>query len=124
MVSQRHDQQLKGIMNRHDHFRKMPVHNIEDNRTNNKNVSVHVIFEPCCHDNGVENSTQFPVDETFQVHLIRRTTIDLAIRFAAQEWPRTPVTMYLYDEADATCCSDYLMETSGGKVMEISKKTE
>ncbi len=79
----------------------MPICNIVDRRTNSFKVEVMVIFEDRWHDNSVDGSSKF---EELGVNLkkgvdylgIRRTTIELAIQYAAQEW-KQPVTLFLYD---------------------------
>lgn len=40
----------------------MPIANIIDKRTNNKDVIVEAIFEPSAHDNCCEGATQFSPD--------------------------------------------------------------
>lgn len=78
----------------------MPTCNIIDNRTNKFKVDIMVIFEDSWHDNTIEGATQFddniPSSSEVLYLGIRQTTIDLAIKYAAQQWTQ-PVTLFLYD---------------------------
>lgn len=75
----------------------MPVSNIIDRRTNIYNVEVMVIFEDSWHDNDIEGGTKFEQIDKVDYIGIELTTIETAIKYAAQEWPNHYVTLYLYD---------------------------
>lgn len=79
----------------------MPIANIVDGRRQCRyNVEVSVCYESSWHDNSIQGSTQFDDadDDDHCTYLgVQRTTIELAIRYAAQEWPGQAITMFLYD---------------------------
>lgn len=78
---------------------KMPVSNINDGRKNKVCVEVMAIFEACWHDNTVGGATQFKVTDLYDCMYfgIKKTTIELAIKYGNQRWPDLPVCLYVYD---------------------------
>lgn len=101
----------------------MPVANVIDRRkTNNFDVNSNVIFESSWHDNSVRGATQFeyvdPVEDECTYLGIRKTTVDLAIRYASQRWPDLSVTMYLYDPdiCDYYDCEGLALDAASGQV--------
>ena len=103
----------------------MPVANIVDYRKRCRyDVNVNVCYESSWHDNSIIGATRFdePDDPMAGCDYlgIRQTTIGLAIRYAAQEWPLEPVTLYLYD-AHVNNYADYdaLQEDETGHIVPV-----
>lgn len=93
----------------------MPVCNIVDNRSNTFMVDVSVVFENSWQDNVIDGSTKFEESDYLCLY-VRNTTIDIAIRYAAQKW-KQPVTLYLYDvNSDVYYDFDTIREINGSLV--------
>lgn len=76
----------------------MPVTNIIDHRSNNYCVDIDAAFEDTWHDNSIVGATQFPIeDNEVTIYFQFKTTVDLAIKYAAKEFPNNSVTLFLYD---------------------------
>lgn len=110
----------------------MPVCNISDGRSEGLkfNVNIMAIFEACWHDNGVSGATQFPdedVDPFYGLYFgIEETTIELAIKYANQQWPDVPMCLYLYDPN----CKNFwdihglVVDEETGQIVEIARRRQ
>lgn len=78
----------------------MPISNIVDRRTNIYDVKCDAIYEPSCHDNSIEDATQFDCTEELQYEEKLGTTVYSALRYA-DRW-KGCITVFLYDVGQAT----------------------
>lgn len=100
----------------------MPIHNIVDKRTNHYDIHVKAVIEGSWHDNSIHNATQFEETNDNVIVYVKKTTIDHMIRYAAQEWPNLPVTLFLYDPLPEDYYDYETIIDDAGRLCPIPKK--
>ena len=102
----------------------MPICNIIDGRKNHYDVNVMAIIEDSWHDNVCPNATQFPTSDDIVDYLgIRNTTIENVIKYATQEWPMHPLTLFLYDSNSNNHVSYETIVADDNKLYLLEKST-